>query len=74
MPATTEVTLERCPRPDEAALASLLLPFRPTPEGNGWYAHFYYRPDGSPIFKRETHGDHTELWYIVVPDVAGAAT
>jgi hypothetical protein len=73
MPTLTDVTLERCPRPDESVLTGLELPYRPTPEGNGWYAHFYYRPNGSPAFKRETHGDHSELWYFVVSDPAHPA-
>jgi hypothetical protein len=74
MPAMPEVTMERCARPDESVLAGLQLPSRPMPEGNGWYAHFYYRADGSPIFKRETHGDHAELWYIVADGSLGTAT
>ncbi len=65
MAEMTEVQMERCGRPAAETLAGLEEPYRPFAEGNGWYAHFFYRQDGSPAFKRVTHGDHDELWYSV---------
>lgn len=65
MPEITDVTSERCERPSEDELARLEVPYRPFPEGNGWYAHFFYESSGAPAFKRLTHGDHAEIWYRV---------
>ncbi len=62
----TDVTMAPCDRPSEDSLAALELPYRPFPEGNGWYAHFFYLPGGAPAIKRLTHGDHADRWYRVV--------
>jgi hypothetical protein len=68
------VTLERCNRPSDEEVAALEAPHRPFADGNGWYAHYFYLPGGTPAFKRLTHGDHDDLWYRVlasdVPDPA----
>jgi hypothetical protein len=56
--------LTPCARPSDAQLEGLLTPYRPFPEGNGWYAHFFYHSDGRPAWKRLTHGDHDDIWYI----------
>ena len=63
MPEIIDVTLVACDRPSDDELATLEVPFRPFPEGNGWFAHFFYRPGGAPAFKRLTHGDHADLWF-----------
>lgn len=60
---TEDVTMARCNRPSDAELAGLELPHRPFPEGNGWYAHFFFHPGGAPAYTRLTHGDHADLWY-----------
>jgi hypothetical protein len=66
MPEITDVTLAPCNRPSLDELAGLESPYRPFPDGNGWYAHYLYRSGGSPAYKRLTHGDHDDLWYRVV--------
>ena len=63
---TTDVIMEHCHRPSDDELATLEIPHRPFPEGNGWYAHFLFHPGGAPAYKRETHGDHDERWFRVV--------
>ena len=70
MPELHPVTLERCDRPTDGEVAALETPYRPFPEGNGWYAHYFYRPGGTPAYKRLTHGDHADLWYRVLDDGA----
>ena len=66
MPELRDVTMEPCDRPSDGEVATLEAPFRPFAEGNGWYAHYFYRPGGAPAFKRLTHGDHADLWYRVL--------
>ena len=66
MPDITDVTMERCDRPSEDEFARLEVPFRPFPEGNGWFGHYFYRSGGAPAYKRLTHGDEADLWYRAV--------
>ena len=66
MPELLDVTLERCDRPSDDEVAALDMPYRPFPAGNGWYAHYFYLVDGTPSYKRLTHGDHADLWYRVL--------
>lgn len=74
MPELMSVTLERCDRPSDDAIAALEVPYRPFAEGNGWYAHHFYHPGGAPAFRRLTHGDHDDLWYrVLAGDVAAPA-
>jgi hypothetical protein len=63
MPEIANVTLVPCNRPSDEELGLLEVPYRPFAEGNGWYAHYFYRAGGAPAYKRMTHGDHADLWY-----------
>jgi hypothetical protein len=65
MTEISDVTMLPCERPGDDTLAALLVPHRPFPEGNGWYAHFFYSAAGEPAYKRLTHGDHADIWYRV---------
>lgn len=63
MPDVMDLDLEPCERPSDEELAGLEVPFRPYAQGNGWYAHYFYRPGGAPAYKRLTHGDHDDVWF-----------
>ena len=67
MPEISDVTELPCTRPSDDELAGLEVPFRPFPQGNGWFAHFFYHPGGAPAYRRLTHGDHADLWYRARP-------
>ena len=64
--ASIDVIMEPCRRPSDDELATLEIPHRPFPDGNGWYAHFLFHPGGAPAYKRVTHGDHDERWFRAV--------